>query len=246
VVIPAGSFHMGSPDSEAGRDTNEGPVHEVHIAYRLAVGKYPVTRREWRQFVKTTGHPNASCSGTGDWESPVYLFPFSQEDNHPVVCIPWEDATAYTAWLTQKTGHHYRLLSEAEYEYVTRGGHTSRFFWGDSEGDLCRYVNNGNGSFCKIQFTYTSPVGYFQPNRFGLYDTTGNVLEWTQDCYRKNYKGAPTDGSARESGDCRQRAIRGAYWGSADDPFWFRSANRGGASTGEGFSAIGFRVARTP
>jgi hypothetical protein len=113
VVIPPGRFMMGSPHSEVGHFGEESPVHEVRIAYSFAVGKYPVTRGEWRQFVQVTGHPKAeNCN----WENPG----FSQDDSHPVVCIAWGDAAAYTAWLSQKTGHHYRLLSEAEYEYVVR------------------------------------------------------------------------------------------------------------------------------
>jgi formylglycine-generating enzyme required for sulfatase activity len=139
VVISPGSIMMGSPDSEKGREEGEGPQYEVRIAYTVAVGKYPVTRGEWRQFVTATGHPKAICAGGGDWENPAYFQQshFLQDDRHPVVCITWKDATAYMGWLSKRTGHPYRLLSEAEYEYVNRAGSTSRYFWGDSEGELC-------------------------------------------------------------------------------------------------------------
>jgi formylglycine-generating enzyme required for sulfatase activity len=222
VVIPPGRFMMGSPPSELGRSGDEGPVHTVTIGYSFAVGKYPVTRGEWRQFVKATSHSMAKCALGGNWENPG----FTQDDSHPVVCITWEDATAYTAWLSQKTRHHYRLLSEAEYEYVNRAGSTSRYFWGNSESDLCRYQNGGATSICKYEYTDTSPVGHFLPNGFGLYDTAGNVRAWTQDCYHKTYDGAPMDGSAWESGDCQDRVVRGSSWGYSSTPMWFRSANR--------------------
>jgi formylglycine-generating enzyme required for sulfatase activity len=243
VVIPAGSFQMGSPPSEQGRYDDEGPVHSVQISYSFAVGKYPVTRGQWRQFVRVTGHRKASGC---DWENPAYFQQrkFSQDDSHPVICVAWKDATDYAAWMSQKTGHRYRLLSEAEYEYVNRAGSTSRYFWGDSEGDLCRYANGGTTSFCKSEYIYTSPVGHFLPNNFGLYDTTGNVWEWTEDCYNKTYNGGPVDGSAWESGDCRARVVRGGAWNYLyTSPSRFRSAYRGGDNAA--YVRFGLRVART-
>jgi formylglycine-generating enzyme required for sulfatase activity len=231
VAIPPGSFMMGSPDSEA-----EGPVHEVRIAYTFAVGKYPVTRGEWRQLVNATGHTNVKACG---WENPPEEF--VQDDTHPVVCVSWDDATFYTAWLSQKTGHQYRLLSDAEYEYINRAGSTSRYFWGDSESDLCGYANGGWTTFCKPEYPYTSPVGHFKPNRFGLYDTTGNVDEWVQDICHHNYNGAPTDGSAWESGQ-DGRVARGGAWAWFDHPSLFRAASHV-CGVGAG-PMVGFRVAR--
>jgi formylglycine-generating enzyme required for sulfatase activity len=236
VVIPPGSFMMGSPDSEVGHGKAEGPVHQVRIAYTFAVGKYPVTRGEWRQFVEASDHPKSPCFLGGDWEKPR----FAQDDNHPVVCVTWKDAITYTAWLTAKTGHHYRLLSEAEYEYASRAGSTSRYFWGDSQDDLCRYANAGATKFCKSEYPNTSPVGHYLPNRFGLYDTTGNVWERVQDCWNDSYSGAPTDGSAWQSRNCARRVIRsGAY--TLDSPL--SSASRG-QSDGDAVASTGFRVAR--
>ena len=237
VAIQPGSFSMGSPDTEKGRYSYEGPVHPVHIS-PFAAGKYPITRGQWREYVRATNHPKASCN----WERPG----FSQDDNHPVVCITWKDAVDYAAWLTQKTGHHYRLLSEAEYEYVNRSGTSSRYFWGDSESDLCRYANGGETTFCKSRYANTSPVGTFLPNQFGLYDTTGNVWEWTKDCWNDSYNGAPSDGTPWEAGNCRTRVVRGAAWlGRGVYPSWFRAAYR--YYYGDGADdRVGFRVARTP
>jgi formylglycine-generating enzyme required for sulfatase activity len=245
VVIPSGSFQMGSPSSERGRNDDEGPVHTVTIGYKLAVGKYPVMRGQWRAFVGATGYPGATCYGGGNWESPPYFREqnFSQDDAHPVVCVTWKDAMDYTQWLSQRTGHSYRLLSEAEYEYVNRAGSTTRYFWGDSEADLCRYANGGSTSVCKSDYAHTSPVGHFVPNRFGLYDTTGNVWEWTLDCYHGSYSGAPVDGSAWQSRDCTHRVDRGGSWYSYALSSSFRSAARsfGGATS----DLVGLRVART-
>jgi formylglycine-generating enzyme required for sulfatase activity len=239
VVIPAGRFMMGSPDDDKGRGEGESLLHEVRIAYSFAVGKYPVTRGEWRQFVKATGHREdpPGCIGAHYWENPGY----SQDDRHPVVCITWDDATSYATWLAAKTGHQYRLLSEAEYEYVNRAGSMSRYFWGDSEGDLCRYANGGDTSFCKSEYAHTSPVGHFQPNRFGLYDTTGNVREWVQDRYHA-YGRAPGDGRPWEDGR-EGRVLRGGSWYYSDDASAFRAAKRYLRAHGAD-NDIGFRVAR--
>jgi formylglycine-generating enzyme required for sulfatase activity len=254
VVIPPGRFQMGSPDNERDRYSDliylaperdraywasqdaasrkdkafveemfkpEGPVHEVHIRYAFSVAKYPITRHEWKQFVKETRHhDNSDCL-------------MGEQDNHPVVCVSWEDAQDYAAWLSRKSGQHYRLLSEAEYEYVNRAGTQTAYFWGDSADDLPRYANvNENGP---------TPVGSLKPNAFGVYDTTGNVQSWTQDCYHKNYDGAPTDGSAWESNCSDGRIIRGSYW---SQPPWmhrvaFRAVDAGPVLT------VGVRLAST-
>jgi formylglycine-generating enzyme required for sulfatase activity len=218
VVIPPGSFRMGSPDDELGRFDGEGPVHEVHISYAFAVSKYPITRGEWKQFVNETGHKDASDCLKG-----------GQQDNRPVVCVDWQDAQDYAGWLSRKSGHRYRLLSEAEYEYVNRAGSQTVYFWGDSYDR--RYANDGLG---------TTAVGSFKPNPFGLYDTTGNVWSWTQDCWHDNYDGAPTDGSAWTYSCSYGRVVRGRPW--AGFPRWLRSASRGWS---DGFDGDGgFRLAR--
>ena len=249
VVIPRGRFLMGSPDTEPGRVGPEGPVHAVNIDYAFAVGKYPVTRGEWRRYLADSGRTGSTGaygwnSQKREWEpNPAYSWSnpgFAQDDSHPVVCITWEEATLYAAWVSEKTRRPYRLLSEAEYEYVNRAGSQTRYFWGDSEDQLHLYAN-GDVVAVKDRFPYTSPVGSFEPNRFGLYDTTGNVWSWTQDYYHDSYKGAPTDGSAWEEGGDGRRVVRGGSW--VINPGGLRAARRD-----RGWDAVnnvGLRLART-
>jgi formylglycine-generating enzyme required for sulfatase activity len=219
VAIQPGSFLMGAPPTIHQRD--EGPVHQVHIRYAFSVSKYPITRREWKQFVKEIGHKDGSDCLEG------------QQDNHPVVCVSWQDAQNYAAWLSRKSGQHYRLLTEAEYEFVNRAGSQTTYFWGDSENELPQYAN--------MNMKGTTPVGSFKPNAFGLYDTTGNVYSWTQDCYHQNYDRAPTDGSAWDlGGDCSARIIRGGSWHTS--PYALTSAYRYRFSRGD--QHVGFRLAR--
>lgn len=231
VVIPAGRFTMGSPESEAGRRTNEGPQRTVTIAKPFAVSRFEVTRGQYAQFVRQTAHVsgNNCIVWTGsrggepvrgkNWQDPN----FAQTDNHPVVCITWGDAKAYIAWLNQKTGKAYGFLSEAQWEYSARAGSVTRYWFGDDEDDLCKYANvadlsaqDGGGGTdwkyanCRDGFgTTTAPVGSFLPNPFGLFDMHGNVWEWTQDCYQAGYADAPADGSAWASGECKSRVVRG-------------------------------------
>jgi formylglycine-generating enzyme required for sulfatase activity len=188
----------------------------------FAAGKYPVTKAQWRQFVKATGHPrNDRCS----WEDPG----FSQGDDHPVVCVTWQDATDYAAWLSEKTGHRYRLLSEAEYEYVNRAGTKTAYWWGATNAGQCEHVNALDAAAdaahlnayheavsCNDGYAYTSPVGHFPANAFGLHDTTGNAESWVQDCFHVWYYWlfAPTDGSAWEGWNCQGHVVRGSAWGS--------------------------------
>jgi formylglycine-generating enzyme required for sulfatase activity len=229
IVIPPGKFKMGSPDDEPGHRDNEAPVHDVRIDYAFAVGKYPVTRGEWEQFVKEKGHDYVTHCVNG------------LQDNHPMVCVASYEARAYAAWLSRKSGQHYRLLSEAEYEYVNRAGRGSAYFWGDKWD--CRRANNGIAS-CNGGYKDITPVGSFPQNAFGLYDTTGNVYSWTEDCWHDNYNGAPTDGSAWDPGvncSAEDRVVRGGSWNSS--PSWLRSASRGGKGE-SGDSGVGFRLAR--
>ncbi len=257
VVVPAGSFMMGSPSSEKGRYDFEGPVHSVTIAEPFAVGVYEVTRGEFARFVSATGHdPVSSCWTweSGEWESRSgrnWRSPgFSQTDRDPVVCVSWDDARAYVAWLSEKTGEEYRLLSEAEWEYAARAGTTTRYSWGESASGQCRYADGPDGSTgfhwaagCDDGYARTAPVGSFKANGWGLHDVHGNVWEWVEDCWNGSYAGAPSDGRAWGSGDCGRRVLRGGSWG--DDPRYLRSANRGRYDTGARTDNYGFRVART-
>lgn len=265
VRVPPGAFVMGSPDEEAQREASEGPTHEVHITYSLAVSKYPITRGQWRAYLGETGrHPSNNCYGFNNtvwkraktleysWDDPGYR----QEDNHPVVCVTWNEAQEYTAWLSQRTGHHYRLLSETELEYLERTGKPNTFPWGPTSETQCFHVNAADAkakarfpawtasASCNDGFLFTSPVDHFRASTFGLYDLDGNVRSWAQDCYHESYKNAPADGSAWESGgDCAQRMIRGAAWDTT--PEGLRSAARHWDLAESNTDNTGMRVART-
>jgi formylglycine-generating enzyme required for sulfatase activity len=228
VAIHAGDFMMGmSPSGEKARLDTEGPVQRVHIR-AFEVSKYPVTRGQWRMYAYATGHRTTKDC---DWLDPG----FPQDDTHPVVCVSWQDAQDYIVWLNKKSGQHFRLLTEAEYEYVNRAGTTTAYFWGDTDKDLALYANgNGKG---------TTPVGSFKPNAWGLFDTTGNVWSWTQDCWHRRYNGAPTDGRAWETGcDDSARVLRGGSW--SINSWYLRSASR--YSLDLAYNFVGARLARTP
>ena len=158
---------------------------------------------------------------------------------HPVTDVSWDDALAYTQWLSKQTGKRYRLLSEAEWEYAARGGKTSSFWWGSRAGS-----NNAHCFDCKSDYntSKTAKVGTYKPNPFGLYDTAGNVYEWVHDCYHRNYKGAPDDGSVWEGGDCKVRVVRGGAFRSPADSM--RVENREKFKSDKGQYNVGIRVAR--
>ena len=223
VVVPAGSFMMGSPEG------NEGPLHEMRIAYPLAVGAYAVTFDEWDTCVSDGG-----CGG------------YRPDDNgwgrgtRPVINVSWKNAQKYVKWLSWKTGKGYRLLSESEWEYVARAGTDTRYWWGDEIG---RNRANCDGCGSRWDNEQTAPVGSFSANAFGLYDVHGNVQEWVEDFWNYSYDGAPSDESAWVSGERGLRVLRGGSWGSR--PWGLRSANRDRLTTGLWSSGIGFRVART-
>lgn len=184
---------MGSPTTELGHEPLEAPQHLVTVA-RFAAGKYPVTRGQWAAFVAATHRPTATgCAwigsetrwrldSTGSWEHQRFF----QDSSHPVVCVTWTDAQEYVRWLGQRTGHPYRLLSEAEWEYAARGNRPGPYWWGDSATHEA--ANYGENECCSIrregrdQWDYTSPVSAYPPNPYGLYDMLGNTLEWVQDC----------------------------------------------------------------
>ena len=158
----------------------------------------------------------------------------------PVINVSWDDAQAYVAWLSKKTGKSYRLLSGAEYEYAMRAGTQTVYPWGDTIG-----TNNANCHACGSQWDakQTAPVGSFAANGFGLYDMVGNVREWTEDCYHDTYSGAPSDGSAWiEGGNCYHRVVRGGSFLLA--PAFLRSASRYWFTSDYRLRYLGFRVAR--
>lgn len=265
VVIPSGTFTMGSPDDAAERDRDEGPQHPVAIAHPLAVSIFEVTRGEFAQFIGDTGYATGEqCNvWTGTREERIagkswQNHNFPQTDKHPVVCISWDDAKAYIAWLSRKTGKPYRFLSEAEWEYAARAGAAGKFSFGNDDEGLCKYGNVADATARKgggpatWQYTNcsdgfgmtTAPVGSFAANTFGLHDMHGNVWEWLGDCYRDSYAGAPSDGSAWMQEPCTRRAVRGGGWSYA--PKFNRSADRNGDRPAVYGSNLGLRVARAP
>ena len=258
VVVKLGSFMMGSPRGEW--DADERPQHRVTIQRSFAVGVHEVTRGEFARFVAATNHPAGnSCYVRNDnyraggrkwversgrtWREPG----FHQTDWHPVVCVSWDDARAYVDWLSRRTGEHYRLLTESEWEYVARAGTRTARYWGESASGQCRYANGSDASAgCNDGYAGTSPVGEYGKNGFGLHDVLGNVWEWTQDCWHDEYGGAPIDGRAWERegrGDCNFRVPRGGAW--ASKPGAIRTAFRNRMPPNMRHSAFGFRVART-
>jgi formylglycine-generating enzyme required for sulfatase activity len=237
VVVPAGSFLMGTPAAESRTpvDVTEIPQHVVTIAKPFAVSKYELTFADWDACVVGGGcnayKPNDHSWGRG---------------RQPVINVSSTDAMAYVSWLSQVTGKTYRLLSEAEYEYATRAGTTTAYPWGDELQLNGQAMANCDGCGSKWDKQQTAPVGSFPPNKFGLYDMAGNVWEWTEDCAHSNYNGAPTDGSAwltDNGGDCTQRMLRGGSWDNPVDNL--RPATRGASPVGDRDNLIGFRVLRT-
>ncbi|HEY8511374.1 MAG TPA: formylglycine-generating enzyme family protein [Cyclobacteriaceae bacterium] len=287
VVIPGGSFTMGSTADEVQgypladiRVQLEGPQRVVNIK-QFAVGKFNITRGQWAAFVADTNRPTrGGCRWSGlpaaadakPWDphpdATWKNLGFAQDDTHPVVCVTWNDAQDYVKWLSKKTGSTYRLLTEAEWEYAARAGTTTTFPWGDTASH--EYANYGTDTVAGVGFTkgrdqwmYTSPVGAFPPNAFGLHDMHGNILEWVEDCFSPTYAGLPTDGSAyttettldslpgpfarmNGSTSCSFKMCRGGdAW---DHPILIRSASRTWAMVAEenygGTAGLGIRVAK--
>jgi formylglycine-generating enzyme required for sulfatase activity len=273
VVIPAGEFTMGSPVSETERGGDEGPQHQVSIAYPFALGSNEVTVAEFRRFADESGYKTEAerdtrtqgCSGfiyldpaarTPDpqlvtsWRNPGLV----QDDSHPALCVSWNDARAYAQWLSKKTGQRYRLPTEAEWEYAARAGTGAARYWGDDPGQACRFANVADQSRfqtlsfgqkheCNDGHYFTAPVGGYAQNGFGLYDMLGNVWEWTEDCWNASYAVAPADGTAWLTGDCAQRVSRGGSWSTV--PRFARSAARNKSSPDHRDNLTGFRLART-
>jgi formylglycine-generating enzyme required for sulfatase activity len=271
VVVPAGSFVMGSNHDEpmrGGEMRPQGPERDVTIAAPFAIGKYEVTVGEWRAFVDATGHPAADCSVWGGdrrewghtWHDPDYGRPIADDD--PIVCVYWTDAVAYAEWLSDVTGEAYRLPTEAEWEYAASGGVKTVWPWGDDPGQICEYGNildqdaikdprliSGSGTqsdmaaACSDGYALVAPVGQFKPNGFALYDTVGNVWEWAQDCSLKFYPPEPVDGTAVEvDGPCEKRAVRSGSWRTRVERN--RPTFRGRDPEPTAYHLFGFRVAR--
>lgn len=303
VVVPAGTVSMGSRTEGGdalGSHDDERPQRRVAIPAAFAVSKYEITVAQFSDFVRATGHTVAAGCRTwvsgkvenrasATWRDPG----FHQTDNHPVTCVTWFDAQAYVNWLRGKSGNHYRLLTEAEWEYASRGGARGTYSFGDSVEEICSAgnvadldaakalgedppvgcrseigtaISCGAASVAALSQRMdvrgatrvvpwevvrcrdgvgdrTAAVGSFRPNGFGLYDTTGNVWEWVEDCYAPTYEGAASDGSAVIASPCGKRALRGGAWAMNTDGW--RLADRDRDDPNVRYASVGFRIARS-
>jgi formylglycine-generating enzyme required for sulfatase activity len=232
IIIPAGQFTMGSPASEPHRGSEA--QHRVTLAYPFAVSKFEVTFDQWDACVRDGGcggyRPDDEGWGRGQ---------------RPVMNVSWENAKAYVAWLSRKTGKPYRLLSESEWEYAARSGTTTPFAYGSSlSAGKANYNGSTDGSdSSKTNRQKTMPVGGFPANGFGLHDMHGNVSEWVEDCWHDEYnEKSPTDGSPWLEGNCDGRVVRGGSWEDYDGDL--RSAARTGGAKNDQFYTDGLRIAR--
>lgn len=255
---------MGSSEEETLREKRapaladyERPQIKVDIVQPLAIGKTHITVDEFDRFVKATArevfdgcnvdeHGKWSLQANRSYRDPL----FAQVGRHPAVCIKWDDALAYTVWLSVETGHRYRLLREKEWEYAARGGTTTARWWGDGHANLCAHANGADQRFertnpgdkqanltCDDGYAATSPVDRFPTNPFGLHDMLGNAWQWTAECFKERHD-APDPVESR----CERRVIRGGSWHNA--PNVLRAATRFWLAPNNRSSSVGFRVAR--
>lgn len=263
VLVQPGAFDMGRDGGEPNR--YDGPVRSVTLSKPIWVSTTEVTNRDYDVFVEETGYqPASSCNvfyegkwglqDWADWQNPGLGIPLLPE--HPAVCLSWHDSVAYTGWLAEKTGEPYRLLTEAEWEFVARAGSQTEFAWGESADAGCNVANMfdvearaalpdmpWDNSNCSDGYAMVSPVASLEPNSLGLYDILGNVWEWTQDCYVLPYPDLPVDGSSVEvEGECERRTVRGGSWETR--PSRLAPAFRGRDNPAQGFRTFGFRLAR--
>jgi formylglycine-generating enzyme required for sulfatase activity len=275
IPIASGTFTMGSPMTEPERRKFEGPQPGV-VIQSFAISDAEITRAQYAVFVADTKRDTTGCFTYGfssfrddtaidtnaSWRNPG----FEQTSEHPAVCVSWQDAKDYAAWLAQKTGRPYRLPSEAEWEYAARAGTNTTFFWGVDEELACHYANGGDPTLlralpqlheeiafalregdagarfveCNDAHAFTAPTRSYRPNPFGLYDMIGNAWEYVEDCW---YESMPTDGRARTEGPCEFHRGRGGSWD--DFPEELRSARRSRIKPDARRNDTGFRVAIT-
>lgn len=226
VVVPSGHFLMGSPQGEKDRDENEGPCHPVSIAQPFAVGRYPVTVAEWDAFVAACGSTHRPDKGWG-------------HDRQPAIHVSWDDAQAYVAWLGNRTGQPYRLLSKAEWEYAARAGRQTRHPWGNEPG---KDKANFWGSSSKFKLKRTGPVDSLTANAVGLCDMIGNVREWVEDHWHAHYQGAPMTVAPGTEAEGKDRA--GGSWNSPS--YCCRAACRNRDAPSNRWDDLGFLACCAP
>lgn len=219
VALPGGTFEMGS-----NADPSERPVHAVSVA-ALAIGKYEVSQGEWAACAATGGCAYKPKEGSGPAQ-------------FPMTNLAWDDAAGYTRWLSRVTGKSYRLPTEAEWEYAARAGTTTRYYWGNEIG-----VGKADCKGCGGPYDPRAPstIGSFAANPWGLFDMLGGVAEWTEDCWHKNYNGAPSNGAAWRANPCPTRVLRGGSWKNPPDDLTVSNRNYYDASVR--YVANGMRVA---
>lgn len=254
VLVPSGTFMMGSASSDQEGQDYEKPRHELKVA-QFALGKFEISKSQFSEFIDATGYKTGdSCwtmeDGKGEmrnqrnWLNPGYL----QENNHPVTCVSIDDAEAYIKWLNQKTGKHYRLPTEAEWEYAARAGTSATRYWGDEADNACQYANVADLTLqragwkmtphkCEDDYVYTSPIGNYKPNAFGLFDMLGNVWEWT--CSFDSGYGSSEEEKCTDL--LSRRIYRGGSWINVPD--YVRSSSRYGYIPSGRFNNLGFRLA---
>lgn len=225
ITVASGSFQMGSKESEQTQ-----PVHQVKIK-SFALAKNLVTRGEFEKFVNETNYD----AGKG-WRKPLFK---QGGDNDPVINVSWDDAQAYVDWLNKKTGEHFRLPTEAEWEYAARAGTSTAYYWGN---DIGKAQANCNDCGSQWDGERTAPAGSFPANPWGLFDMGGNAAQWMQDCFAENYQSTASDGSAMTGGDCKYRVIRGGGW--SDSTKAVRVDAREGNLLDFRYMNVGFRLAK--
>lgn len=273
AVVPPGHFLMGSaPDAlEADATTGEAPAIAISMARPMHVARREITVGEFRRYVEATGaEPAPGCrvwiggqwvlERDRSWRDPGFALP--PLDDEPVVCVNWDDARAYAEWLAQESGKRYRLPSEAEWEYIARGGTSFPRYWGERDSNegvalslACDYANVYDSSAveahhfpwpnarCSDRAATVAAAGRYKPNAFGVFDIIGNVREWVMDCYTASYAGRPEDARAWTwQGGCEQKGARGGSWASR--PRGARAPARGAEPTALRQSDLGFRVVR--
>ena len=251
VPKPVGKVRVGSEDRERGHKSHEGPVREVEIPRRFAIGKFEVTRGEWLACEESDLKPRCP-KRLGRKALP--------DDRRPMVDVSWKDAKAYVNWLNtlvgkaSQSGANYRLPSEAEWEYAARAGGLAPYPSGNDRTELCKFANGADASLKTLLWANiacndgrargVTSVGSYEPNRFGLHDMSGNVWEWVEDCYAPGHGGLPSDGSAYrpKSGQCRRHVAKGGSWRSG--PGALRAAARQAFKSEHRRATLGFRVAR--
>jgi formylglycine-generating enzyme required for sulfatase activity len=222
IKLSGGTFKMGS---KIFTNTDERPQHEVTLQ-SFSISRYEITFEEYDLFAKSTGHPFPNDMGWG-------------RRKRPVINVNWEEANDYTKWLTKQTGHQYRLPSEREWEYAAAAGTSTIYWWGSQIGK-----NNANCGMCDSKWDgmQTAQVGSFKPNPLGLYDTIGNVMEWTLSCFRPSYQGAPSKGHRWKGGNCSWYMVRSSSFRTYEEGL--RTTKRNKFSPGTRLETIGFRVVR--